>query len=130
MIRRIGILGAGAWGTALAVIAERAGREVILWPRRRPQAEALAAERENRLHLPGVRLAPAIHVSAEQAPVFESDAVLVALPAQHLREHLAGLSWPRHIPAVICAKGIERGSLKSMPELLAELQPDADAAVL
>ena len=59
MIRRIGILGAGAWGTALAVIAERAGREVILWPRRRPQAEALAAERENRLHLPGVRLAPA-----------------------------------------------------------------------
>ena len=130
MIRRIGILGAGAWGTALAVIAERAGREVILWPRRKAQAEALAAERENRLHLPGVRLAPAIHVSAEQAPVFESDAVLVALPAQHLREHLAGLSWPHHIPAVICAKGIERGSLKSMPELLAELQPEADAAVL
>ena len=130
MIRRIGVLGAGAWGTALAVIAERAGREVILWPRRKAQAEALAAERENRLHLPGVRLAPAIHVSAEQAPVFESDAVLVALPAQHLREHLAGLSWPHHIPAVICAKGIERGSLKSMPELLAELQPDADAAVL
>jgi len=130
MIRRIGILGAGAWGTALAVIAERAGREVILWPRRKTQAEALAAERENRLHLPGVRLAPAIHVSAEQAPVFESDAVLVALPAQHLREHLAGLSWPRHIPAVICAKGIERGSLKSMPELLGELQPDIDAAVL
>src|SRR6516165_211035 len=130
MIRRIGILGAGAWGTALAVIAERAGREVILWPRREAQAEALAAERENRLHLPGVRLAPAIHVSAEQAPVFESDAVLVALPAQHLREHLAGLSWPHHIPAVICAKGIERGSLKSMPELLAELQPEADAAVL
>ena len=130
MIRRIGILGAGAWGTALAVIAERAGREVILWPRRRPQAEALAAERENRLHLPGVRLAPAIHVSAEQAPVFESDAVLVALPAQHLREQLSGLSWPRHIPAVICAKGIERDSLKSMPELLAELQPDIDSAML
>ena len=130
MIRRIGILGAGAWGTALAVIAERAGREVILWPRRKTQAEALAAERENRLHLPGVSLAPAIHVSAEQAPVFESDAVLVALPAQHLREHLAGLFWPRHIPAVICAKGIERGSLKSMPELLGELQPDIDAAVL
>ena len=130
MIRRIGILGAGAWGTALAVIAERAGREVILWPRRQAQAQALAAERENRLHLPGVSLAPAIHVSAEQAPVFESDAVLVALPAQHLREHLAGLSWPHHIPAVICAKGIERGSLKSMPELLAELQPEADAAVL
>ncbi|HKF60074.1 MAG TPA: NAD(P)H-dependent glycerol-3-phosphate dehydrogenase [Dongiaceae bacterium] len=130
MIRRIGILGAGAWGTALAVIAERAGREVILWPRRKTQAEALAAERENRLHLPGVSLAPAIHVSAEQAPVFESDAVLVALPAQHLREHLAGLFWPRHIPAVICAKGIERGSLKSMPELLGELLPDIDAAVL
>ena len=129
-IRRIGILGAGAWGTALAVIAARAGREVVLWPRREAQAVALAAERENRLHLPGVRLAPAIHVTADRGPVLETDAVLIALPAQHLREHLAGLAWPPQVPAVICAKGIERGSLKSMPELLAELQPAAEAAVL
>ena len=64
MIRRIGIVGAGAWGTALAVIAERAGREVTLWARRPEQAAALAAERENRLHLPGVSLAPGIRVTA------------------------------------------------------------------
>ena len=88
MIRRIGIVGAGAWGTALAVIAQRAGREVILWARRPDQAAVLTAERENRLHLPGVRLAPAIGVTAALEEAIESEAVLIALPAQHLREHL------------------------------------------
>ena len=130
MIRRIGIVGAGAWGTALAIIAERAGREVILWARRPEQAAALAAERENRLHLPGVSLAPAIRVTAALEAAFESEAVLIALPAQHLRAHLAALSWPKAIPAVICAKGVERESLKSMPEVMAEIQPDVAAAVL
>jgi len=130
MIRRIGIVGAGAWGTALAVIAQRAGREVILWARRPEQAAVLAAERENRLHLPGVRLAPAIGVTTALEEAIESEAVLIALPAQHLREHLAGLAWPQAIPAVICAKGVERESLKSMPEVMAEIQPDVAAAVL
>src|SRR5262249_48392542 len=64
VISRIGILGAGAWGTALAVIARRAGREVTLWARRPSQAAALAAEGENRLHLPAVALDPAIRVTA------------------------------------------------------------------
>ena len=95
MIRRIGIVGAGAWGTALAIIAERAGREVILWARRPEQAAALAAERENRLHLPGVSLAPGIRVTAALEAAFELEAVLIALPAQHLRAHLAALPGPR-----------------------------------
>jgi glycerol-3-phosphate dehydrogenase (NAD(P)+) len=130
VIRRIGILGAGAWGTALAAIAGRAGREVTLWVRRESQADALAIERENRLHLPGVSLDPAIRITADLAPLFETDAVLIALPAQHVRAHVQPLAWPAGLPAVICAKGIERGSLKSMPEVLAELQPGAAAAVL
>jgi glycerol-3-phosphate dehydrogenase (NAD(P)+) len=130
MIRRIGILGAGAWGTALAVIAERAGREVTLWARRESQARSLAEARENRLHLPGIPLAPGIAITAEKSAALDSDALLVALPAQHLREHLSDLAWPAALPAVICAKGIERGSLKSLPEVIAEIQPQAPVAVL
>ena len=129
-IRRIGVLGAGAWGTTLAIVAQRAGREVVLWARRSQQAATLFARRENLLHLPGVSLDPAIRITGSIEAVLEADAVLVALPAQHLREHLAALSWPASAVAVICAKGIERGSLKSMPEVMAEIQPGVNLAML
>src|SRR5271168_1649354 len=129
MIQRIGILGAGAWGTALAVTAQRAGRDVTLWVRRSVQAATLFARRENLLHLPGAMLDPAIRITNAIEPVLEADAVLVALPAQHLREHLAGLAWSG-APAVLCAKGIEKTSLKTMPEVMAEIAPGLPVAVL
>src|SRR5438034_8409289 len=129
-IRRIGVLGAGAWGTTLAVVAQRAGRDVVLWARRSLQAATLFARRENLLHLPGVSLDTSIRIAGTIEAALEADAVLVALPAQYLREHLAGLAWPASAAAVICAKGIERHSLKSMPEVMAEIQPGADLAML
>ena len=129
-IHRIGVLGAGAWGTTLAIVAQRAGREVVLWARRPLQAATLFARRENLLHLPGVTLDPAIRVTASIEAALEADAVLVALPAQHLRQHLAGLAWPSSAAAVVCAKGIERESLKSMPEVMAEIQPNLALAML
>ncbi len=130
MIRRIGILGAGAWGTALAILAERAGAEVALWARRAEQAERLARERENALHLPGVGIPRPIRVTAAIEDAIDAEAVLIALPAQHLREVLAPLPWPRETAAVLAAKGIERESLRSMPEVMAEIQPRAPLAVL
>ena len=129
-IRRIGVLGAGAWGTTLAIVSQRAGREVVLWARRSLQAATLFARRENLLHLPGASLDPAIRITGSIEAALEADAVLVALPAQHLREHLTGLAWPASIAAVICAKGIERDSLKSMPEVMAEIQPALSFAML
>ena len=129
MIQRIGILGAGAWGTALAVTAQRAGRDVTLWVRRSVQAATLFARRENLLHLPGAMLDPAIRITNAIEPALEADAILVALPAQHLREHLAGLAWSG-APAVLCAKGIEKTSLKTMPEVMAEIAPGLPVAVL
>jgi glycerol-3-phosphate dehydrogenase (NAD(P)+) len=129
MIRRIGVLGAGAWGTALAIIARRAGRDAVLWARRPEQAEAIAAARENALHLPGIALDPAIEITGRIEPALDTDAVLIALPAQHLREHVAGVAW-RGALAVICAKGIERGTLKSLPDVMAEIQPGAQVAML
>ncbi len=114
-INRIGVLGAGAWGTTLAIVAQRAGRTVTLWARRPEQARALADSRENILHLPGLPLDPAIDITGDIRAALQADAVLVALPAQHLGEHLAPLAWPASLPAVICAKGIERKTLSSMP---------------
>ncbi len=129
-INRIGVLGAGAWGTTLAIVAHRAGRKVTLWARRPEQAQALAAARENALHLPGIRIDPAIAISGDIGRALDADAVLVALPAQHLREHLAPLAWPASIPAVICAKGIERSSLKSMPDVMDAVQPGVPLGML
>jgi glycerol-3-phosphate dehydrogenase (NAD(P)+) len=129
MIQRIGILGAGAWGTALAVTAQRAGRDVTLWVRRSVQAATLFARRENLLHLPGAMLDPAIRITNAIEAALEADAVLVALPAQHLREHLAGLAWSG-APVVLCAKGIEKTSLKTMPEVMAEIAPGLSITVL
>jgi glycerol-3-phosphate dehydrogenase (NAD(P)+) len=129
-IRRIGVVGAGAWGTTLAIVSQRAGREVVLWARRSQQAATLFARRENLLHLPGASLDPAIRITGSIEAALEADAVLVALPAQHLREHLTGLSWPSSAAAVICAKGIERDSLKTMPEVMAEIQPNLALAML
>jgi len=129
MIQRIGILGAGAWGTALAVTAQRAGRDVTLWVRRSVQAATLFARRENLLHLPGAMLDPAIRITNAIEPALDADAILVALPAQHLREHLAGLAWSG-APVVLCAKGIEKTSLKTMPEVMAGIAPGLPVAVL
>ncbi len=129
-VQRIGVLGAGAWGTTLAIVAQRAGREVTLWARRPLQAATLFARRENLLHLPGVMLDPAIRITGTIEAALEADAVLIALPAQHLRQQLAGLAWSSSTAAVICAKGIERHSLKSMPELMAEIHPQVPVAML
>lgn len=129
-INRIGVLGAGAWGTTLAIVARRAGRDVVLWARREDQVRALSSERENKLHLAGIKIDPAIAITGDIQQAMKVDAVLVALPAQHLSERLATLAWPAGLPAVICAKGIERGSLRSMPEVMAAVQPNAPLAML
>lgn len=129
-INRIGVLGAGAWGTTLAIVARRAGRDVVLWARREEQVRALSVERENALHLPGIKIDPAIVITGKMEAALAVDAVLVALPAQHLSDHLAALAWPAGLPAVICAKGIERGSLRPMPEVMAATQPRSPLAML
>ena len=74
-------------------------------------------------------LDPAIRITNAIEAALEADAVLVALPAQHLREHLAGLTWPG-APVVLCAKGIEKTTLKSMPEVMAEIAPGLPIAIL
>ncbi len=131
-IDRIGIVGAGAWGTALAMVARRAGREVMMWAFEPEVAAAINDDHENPLYLPGRPLDAAIGASASLADAAAADAVLLVTPAQRLRAvgealrpHLAS-----DVPVVVCAKGVERGSGALMSEVVAAVLPDAPLAVL
>ena len=125
---RIAVLGAGAWGTALASVAAQAGRQVTLWGRDAAAMAAIAQGRENARYLPGVSL-PEFAVTADLAQAVKADAILLAVPAQTVRDFVTRL--PRSGAAlVLCAKGIEKASGKLLGEVLAEAAPDAPRAIL
>ncbi len=120
------VIGAGAWGTALAIQAARAGNDVTLWARDPARAQAIAVSRENP-RLPGRRLPDAIQVVS--ALPGSADAALLVVPMQHLRSVLERLPTPA-APLVVCIKGVEIGTLRLPLEVVAELRPDAPTAVL
>ncbi len=131
-MRRIGIIGGGAWGTTLAMVARRAGREAILWAREPEVVEAIRGGGVNTLFLPGHEIDTAISVTGDVAEAAAADALLLAVPAQFLRrvcEDLAAVPGTG-TPVVICAKGIEQGSGALMSEVVAETLPGAPLAVL
>jgi glycerol-3-phosphate dehydrogenase (NAD(P)+) len=128
---RIGIIGAGAWGTALSQIAGRAGHDVTLWAREPEVVDAINARRENDLFLPGVALDPAPRATADIAAAAACEVVLVAVPAQFFRAVLASCAAAIRPGArvVSCVKGLGPDG-KLMTEIMAELMPDASPAVL
>jgi len=127
----VAVIGAGAWGTALAGVAARAGRSVILCGRSTASVARMKASHEN-LRLPGIRLEAGIALTSDIAQAARADAVLLAVPAQSLRE--AATSLAPHLtqptPVVACAKGIERGTHKFMTEVIAEAAPNALPSIL
>jgi glycerol-3-phosphate dehydrogenase (NAD(P)+) len=127
----IAVIGAGAWGTALASVAARAGRDVILFARSPELAAQIAASHSNP-KLPDVKLDPNIEVSADMARAARADAILMVTPAQSLREAVMALAphLAKATPVIACAKGIERGTHKFMTEVIAEAAPDAIPAIL
>ncbi|HSR71792.1 MAG TPA: NAD(P)H-dependent glycerol-3-phosphate dehydrogenase [Kiloniellales bacterium] len=131
-MERFGIIGAGAWGSALAVALRAAGRGVVLLARDAALAEAIGRDHENAIYLPGVALDPDIEATPDPASLKDCDALLLAVPAQPLRETCTRLlpSFPADAPVIVCAKGIERGSGRLMTEVLAEVLPDRAAPVL
>jgi glycerol-3-phosphate dehydrogenase (NAD(P)+) len=130
---RLAIIGGGAWGTALALAARRAGSAAVIWARDAAIAAAIEQRHENPVYLSGVALDPAIGATSEFAvAVAGGEAVLLVVPAQFLREVLAALAphLPAGLPLLLCAKGIEIGSLKTMSEVAATLCPGHPLAVL
>jgi len=127
----VAVIGAGAWGTALAAVAARAGREVTLHVRDPLAAARIAASRTNP-KLPGVSLAAAIAVTDDIAQAAQSHMILLVTPAQSLRQAMTALAphLAAATPVIACAKGIERGSHKFMTEIIAETAPRAVPAIL
>ncbi len=127
----VAVIGAGAWGTALATVAMRAGRDVTLYARDAASAARIKSSRENP-RLPDMRLDPRLEITGDIACAARADIVLVATPAQYLREAVAALAphLAHATPVVACAKGIERGTHKFMTEVIAETAPDATPAIL
>lgn len=131
-LQRVAIVGAGAFGTALAVVAARAGRSVTLLARDSTQADGIAVIRENARHLPGVTLPASIEVSADRSLCGRADMILLSVPSQATRgvaEELA-VNIRRGVPVVATAKGIEQGSGKLQSGIIADVLPQSHPAAL
>jgi glycerol-3-phosphate dehydrogenase (NAD(P)+) len=132
-IRRIGIIGGGAWGTALAATLRRAGAGIRLWAREPEVADAINRRHENATFLPGVMLDEAIEAtSALDFAVAGADALILVVPAQHMREAARALSRaaPHGLPVVIATKGVEVATGSLMGEVLEAELPEHPQAVL
>ncbi len=125
----LGVLGGGAWGTALAQVTARASAPVRLWAREAAVVDSINAARENALFLPGIALSPDIEATGDLGAMAGCEALLVAVPAQHVRGVLAALPESA-VPLILCAKGIEAGTRLLVGEIAAAVQPRAPLAIL
>jgi len=132
MSKSAGVIGGGAWGTALAQVCARAGLETTLWAREADVVASVNRSHENTSFLAGIDLDPGIRATGDLAELAGSDIVLAVTPAQHLRATLAGFAPHARdgLQILLCAKGIEQGTLKLMTQVLAETIPQATPAVL
>ncbi len=131
IFQSVGIIGAGAWGTALAGAARRTGRDVVIWAHE-PETVAEINERHtNGVYLPGVTLDPAIRATTEAAEAAAASLILMVTPSQFMRA--VAREFAPHLgrkPVVICTKGFEADSGKMMSDVLAEALPNALPAIM
>ena len=125
----VGVLGAGAWGTALAQMLASDGRAVKIWAREEELVDEINSAHTNSIYLPSASLSERITATSDLAEMAALDALLVVTPAQHMGSVLAAM--PSH-PAdlVLCSKGIEAGSGRLMNHVAKETAPDSAIAVL
>lgn len=131
-LHRAAVIGAGAWGTALANVCRRAGLDVVLWAREREVIQSIAANRVNEMFLPGVAVDPAVRITGELSDAAAADLVLMVVPTQHLRGVATALAphLAAGVPVVDCAKGIEIATGELPSEILAEALPGHPIAAL
>ncbi len=126
---RIGVIGGGAWGTALAQVCARPGVDVLLHAREPEVAAEINAAHRNTSFLPDVPLDPSIRATDALSDLADRQLLLVVTPAQHMRATLAALG-PTGAPLVLCSKGVEQSTLRLMTDVAAETRPGAPLAVL
>ena len=130
---RVSVIGGGAWGTALACVAMRAGSETTLWARERMVVDAINAGRGNPHYLDGVTLDAGIEATSDlSAAIRTADIVMLVVPAQFVREVAQRIApdLQSGTPLAICAKGVEQSTGALMTEVVAETLPKAKIAVL
>ncbi|EPR16971.1 glycerol-3-phosphate dehydrogenase [Sphingobium indicum IP26] len=125
---KAGVIGAGAWGTALAQTLAADGQHVRLWALEPEVAAAVNGDRQNPLYLPNIPLSASIEATGDMAAMADRDLLLIVSPAQHLRAVAA--QAPAGTPLILCSKGIEAGTGLLMSEVAAEAQPGSPIAVL
>jgi len=131
-VARIGVIGAGAFGTALACVMRRSGHEIAIWAREPEVAAAINRDSVNPLFLRGIRLPAGIVATNDMGAAAQADFLLLAPPAQHMRGVITQLRAfvKDGVPLVSCSKGIERGSCAFMSQVISETLPAAPVAVL
>jgi glycerol-3-phosphate dehydrogenase (NAD(P)+) len=129
---KIGVIGAGAWGTALGIVANRAGSKVTLWTRNANVLSTIRDKRMNEPYLPGIFIDPAIAVTDVMEEICRNDVLILSIPSQFMRSIAIGISdhLEATVPLVIATKGIERGSLALMSEVVSSIMPHNPLAVL
>jgi glycerol-3-phosphate dehydrogenase (NAD(P)+) len=130
--QKFGVIGGGAWGTALAQTLASVGRDVTLWAYEPECVDAINEKHENTLYLPSVKLNPAIKATNDFSDLSDMDAILAVAPAQHMRPTLENFAphAKKGVPIILCSKGIEYKSLGFMADVLADVIPEAIPVVL
>ncbi|WP_375209583.1 NAD(P)H-dependent glycerol-3-phosphate dehydrogenase [Hyphomonas jannaschiana] len=130
--KKFGVIGGGAWGTAIAQMLTRDGQDVLIWCREADVAEAINSGHENTVFLPGVALKPALKATSDLADLAGMDAVFAVAPAQHTRATLKALKGTLKpgTPVVLCSKGIELATGEFMTQILKDELPEAVPAVM
>ncbi len=129
---RIGVVGGGAWGTALAQTLSVSGHDVTLWAREADVIADINTHNVNRTFLPDIPLDPRLKATAALDDLRSAEAILLVCPAQHVRSVSSALAPTvrEGVPVIVCAKGVERGTGKLMAQIAAETMPHVPLAVL
>jgi glycerol-3-phosphate dehydrogenase (NAD(P)+) len=129
---KIGVIGGGAWGTALSILANRAGSEVTLCTRNQNVIQSVRERRTNDAYLPNVFIDPGISLTDKLVDICRGHIILLAVPSHTLRSVCIALSdlLPANIPIMIACKGIERGSLMLMGEIAKSILPHNPVAII
>ncbi len=125
---KAGVIGAGAWGTALAQLLASDRQDVVLWALEPDVVDAINASHQNPLYLANIPLSPSVRATGSMGDLAACEMLLVVSPAQHLRAVVS--QAPAGVPLVLCSKGIEASSSLLMSEVAAQAQPDSPIAVL